>query len=486
MDTLQSLGSLALGSRLRRLTDRMFPDGARVYREQAFDFEPRWFTLFYLLSYRSPLSVREAADALGVSHAAVSQLVRELQRKRLVSSTRDPRDERRRRLRLTEPARAMLPALRPVWNDFETATQALIDDSGHDLLSAIAAFERALDQQGLADRVLARTRTRNDVPLEIVDFEPEHQTDFTRLNVAWLERWFSVDALDRKILDDPQREIIDPGGAVLMARQLGRIVGCCGLVPRGAGQMELVKMAVDEHSRGTGIGAHLGRVALRRARQLGASRVVLETHSGLAPALRLYKRLGFRQSPNAAFVHERADVWMQIELDTEHSRGRREAAFDGPVRIVAFEPAHQPQVVHLILGIQAGEFSIPITAADQPDLDDIPRAYQKQGCFFVALDATRVVGTIGMIRFAPHAGAIRKMFVQRDYRGTQLAGRLLDAVSVHARATGIDSITLGTLSILRAAHRFYEKSGFERIDAGELPPDFPRMAVDDRFYQRKL
>jgi N-acetylglutamate synthase-like GNAT family acetyltransferase/DNA-binding MarR family transcriptional regulator len=484
MDVLQSLGPLALASRLRRLTERLLPDGARVYREQAFDFEPRWFTLFYLLSYRSPISIGEAADALGVSHAAVSQLVRELQRKRLVSSTRDPRDERRRRLRLTDQARAMLPALQPVWNDFDVATHALTD--GHDLMAALTALERALDEQGLADRVLERTRARNDAPLEIVDFEPEHRADFERLNLAWLERGFSVDAEDRSILDDPQREIIDPGGALLMARQSGRIVGCCGLVPRGPEQLELIKMTVDEQSRGAGIGEHLVRAALRRARQLGAGRVVLETNSGLAHALRLYHRIGFRRSANADLVHERADVWMEIELALDASSRAHSPRADDPVRIVSFEPDHQPQVIHLILGIQAGEFSIPITADDQPDLDDIPRAYQKDGCFFVALDGARVVGTIGMIRFASSSAAIRKMFVHRDYRGSNLAGRLLDAVFHDARRAGIESVTLGTISLLKAAHRFYEKSGFDRIDADELPRDFPRMAVDDRFYQRKL
>jgi len=486
MDAIQSLGPLALGSRIRRLSERLFPDGARVYREQAFDFEPRWFTLFYLLSYRSPLSVGEAAEALGVSHAAVSQCVRELQRKRLVSSTRDPRDERRRRLRLTDTARAMLPALEPLWTDFESGTESLLEDAGQDLIAAISAIERALDDQGLADRVLDRTRARADAPLAIVDFAREYQPDFERLNRAWLERWFEVDDEDLRVLGDPQRTIIDPGGAVLLARQHGQIVGCCGLMPRGPRQLELVKMAVEESRRGSGIGEQLVRVALRRARQLGANRVVLETNSGLGPALRLYRRLGFVEKPNDALVHERADVWMEFDLDPNGHATSPSGPNTQAIRIVPFQPDHQPQVVHLILGIQAGEFSIPITAADQPDLDDIPRVYQKEGAFFVALERERVVGTIGLLRFAPRAAAIRKMFVHRDFRGGPIASRLLDAAFGFARTNGIESITLGTISILRAAHRFYEKSGFERIDASELPTEFPRMAVDDRFYRRSL
>jgi hypothetical protein len=39
---------------------------------------------------------------------------------------------------------------------------------------------------------------------------------------------------------------------------------------------------------------------------------------------------------------------------------------------------------------------------------------------------------------------------------------------------------------MRAAHRFYERNGFDEIDARALPASFPRMAVDTRFYQRTL
>lgn len=481
MDLLRELGPLALGSRLRRLMERMVADGTRVYRLQEFDFEPRWFPLFYLLSSRAPVSVGEAANALGVSHVAVSQLVKELQRRRLVSSTRDRQDTRRRRLQLTARARALLPALLPLWNDFEAATQELIDAAGDDLLAAIRATERALDERSFFERIASRTRTHPS-DLEIIDYEPEHREAFERLNRAWLERDFTVDAADLRVMRDPEGQLIEPGGAVLLARRRGKIVGCCGLQPRGPSQLELVKMAVDERERGAGIGVQLGQAAVRRARQLGARRLVLESNSRLHPALAVYRRLGFERAESESLVHERADVWMTLDLD--HS-GRGP---DGAFRIAPFEPEHQAQVVHLILGIQAGEFSIPITAADQPDLADIPGAYQKDGCFFVTLDGGRVVGTIGLIRFAREHAALRKMFVARSHRGESagVSAALLGAALDWARDSGLRTITLGTISILAAAHRFYEKSGFQRIDADDLPPDFPRMAVDDRFYRLRL
>jgi ribosomal protein S18 acetylase RimI-like enzyme len=56
----------------------------------------------------------------------------------------------------------------------------------------------------------------------------------------------------------------------------------------------------------------------------------------------------------------------------------------------------------------------------------------------------------------------------------------------HARAQRLPRVFLGTRPEMRAAHRFYEKNGFVRIDERDLPPAFPRMAVDSVFYRRDL
>jgi hypothetical protein len=39
---------------------------------------------------------------------------------------------------------------------------------------------------------------------------------------------------------------------------------------------------------------------------------------------------------------------------------------------------------------------------------------------------------------------------------------------------------------LEAACRFYEKNGFTRVDAADLPVTFPRMRVDNRFYAIRI
>ncbi|MEA1676323.1 GNAT family N-acetyltransferase [Nitrospirillum sp. BR 11163] len=155
------------------------------------------------------------------------------------------------------------------------------------------------------------------------------------------------------------------------------------------------------------------------------------------------------------------------------------------VIIRPYRPGDELGIADLIVPIQRQEFDIPITYAEQPDLRDIPGFYQQgAGEFWVAVDGDRVVGSISLKDIGQGAGALRKMFVAASHRGAphRLATGLLTVLLAHARDQGLQAVYLGTTAKFLAAHRFYEKSGFSLITPDELPPSFPRMAVDTRFY----
>src|SRR5262245_5524465 len=117
------------------------------------------------------------------------------------------------------------------------------------------------------------------------------------------------------------------------------------------------------------------------------------------------------------------------------------------ITITAFSDADQQGVLDVILPIQQQEFGIPITAADQPDLIDIPAFYQSgTGGFWVARSNGEVVGTVGLKDIGSGQAALRKMFVAAPSRGREfgVAGKLLDALLAHARARGVAEIFLGT------------------------------------------
>jgi GNAT superfamily N-acetyltransferase len=158
---------------------------------------------------------------------------------------------------------------------------------------------------------------------------------------------------------------------------------------------------------------------------------------------------------------------------------------DEQITVTPFAPQDQDGVADLVLGIQRGEFGIPITLADQPDLADVTSFYRRaRGGFWVARASARVVGTIGLLDGGGDV-ALRKMFVDRGYRGRMhaVAHHLLQALLAHAREQRIDRVFLGTRPEMLAAHRFYEKHGFVHIDERHLPPSFPRMRLDSLFYR---
>jgi GNAT superfamily N-acetyltransferase len=77
---------------------------------------------------------------------------------------------------------------------------------------------------------------------------------------------------------------------------------------------EFAKMGVREGARGRGVGRRLGEAALQHARAQGATRVDILSNRRLAPALALYRSLGFVERPLPANDYERADVYLALDL----------------------------------------------------------------------------------------------------------------------------------------------------------------------------
>ncbi|MDJ0761102.1 MAG: GNAT family N-acetyltransferase [Woeseiaceae bacterium] len=147
--------------------------------------------------------------------------------------------------------------------------------------------------------------------LEIIDYQSSYQPDFERLNIEWLEKYFRVEPIDRRVLGDPDRHVLAGGGQILFARKDSDIVGTVALKHTGDGNYELTKMAVTEAAQGFGVGKALLDAAIARFRELDGSSMYLESHSSLTVAVGLYERAGFVHEPRPEpSPYERADVYM--------------------------------------------------------------------------------------------------------------------------------------------------------------------------------
>lgn len=176
-------------------------------------------------------------------------------------------------------------------------------------------------------------------------------------------------------------------------------------------------------------------------------------------------------------------------MKPEDTRSRIINTSAGTLEIVQFLTSYHAGVTSVIIPIQQQEFGLPITLKDQPDLLDIPAFYQRDiGNFWLALIDGKVVGTIALLDIGNAQGALRKMFVSDAYRGSSygVANQLLTVLFDWCAENNVQEIFLGTTAKFLAAHRFYEKNGFQEIGQSCLPLNFPVMAVDTRFFRRTI
>ncbi len=153
---VEELGSLALATRLKNLSERLAKDVAQVYKESAFDFEPRWFTLIYALKGGEELAVTELSAMLKQTHPAVNQVANVLVERGLIDERKDKEDQRRRLLKLSPKGKQMVSRMDELWQKIRAANDELLIESEGDLLSNMDKVESALNEKSMYDRVTSK------------------------------------------------------------------------------------------------------------------------------------------------------------------------------------------------------------------------------------------------------------------------------------------------------------------------------------------
>ncbi|MEM9378907.1 MAG: helix-turn-helix domain-containing GNAT family N-acetyltransferase [Planctomycetota bacterium] len=311
-DILVDLGPLALGSRLKRLSERLLADAARMHREDSGTAPPGQFPLVAALDRYGPMSVNDAAAALGISQPAATRAAAEAAKSGLVESVATAADRRFRTLSLTAHGRAWVADLkRSNWPRVEAAARELTEGFTDDLLSHLAALEARMDEQSLRERY-------DRIALRIVPYRDDLAPTFFEINREWIEAMYSMEPHDRELLENPSESIIRRGGHVLFVEDgEGTILGTCALEAHDDGFTELSKMGVRAEARGKGAGEFLLRAALERARELGLrDRLFLLSNRKSEAAIHLYEKVGFVHDAEilARFGprYARADVAMRF------------------------------------------------------------------------------------------------------------------------------------------------------------------------------
>ena len=130
-----------------------------------------------------------------------------------------------------------------------------------------------------------------------------------------IDSYFDPEAFEAE-LDSLPGYFAPPGGALLVAEENGRIAGCVALRKLGGAECEMKRMFVASEFHGRGVGQALARAILERARELGYSKMMLDTGPAQREAQGLYRKLGFRDvGPYYALSDELRDWLVFMELD---------------------------------------------------------------------------------------------------------------------------------------------------------------------------
>jgi ribosomal protein S18 acetylase RimI-like enzyme len=148
--------------------------------------------------------------------------------------------------------------------------------------------------------------------VEITGYNPAYKQAFHDMNIAWLEKYFTVEPVHRQMLENPEEELVSCGGEVFFAVRGSEVLGTVGVRNAGGGIYELTKLAVSPAAQGMGLGRLLCETVIDFFQSEGGKTLYLETHNKLKPALHIYKSLNFKIAKNPDSKHyDGCDLYME-------------------------------------------------------------------------------------------------------------------------------------------------------------------------------
>ena len=146
--------------------------------------------------------------------------------------------------------------------------------------------------------------------LQITTFSDDKKHHFKELNTEWLEKYFEIEPIDHRVLNNPQTEIINNGGHIFYISNNNKIVGTVALIKVNDHIFELSKMAVTQNVQGLGIGNKLIQYCFDFCIENNIKELILYSNTKLESAIHLYKKVGFIEIPIKENLYKRSDIKM--------------------------------------------------------------------------------------------------------------------------------------------------------------------------------
>jgi DNA-binding MarR family transcriptional regulator len=158
-DLVRDFGYLTLGSRFKRLGERMQSDVQRLSAAHGFELHGALWTMLFAIQRGGPIAVGELAQSLGIAQPGVTRSLAQLESRGLVRRLKPGADQRVKRVALTEQGQKVFDHSRRVlWPLVQRAVAEVCDGLDGSILEQLTRIEEALARQPLDQR----TRTEDD------------------------------------------------------------------------------------------------------------------------------------------------------------------------------------------------------------------------------------------------------------------------------------------------------------------------------------
>ena len=159
-DVTRSLGYLTLGTRCRRLGERLQAQTQRILDAFEVPIQAAQYPFLAAIDRLGPVTIGDLAEAVGVTQPAATRAVAGLVEQALVEVAAASDDQRRRLVTLSAPARRLVErGQRTVWPVIEGAVKEACRGLAGPLLEQLTGLEGRLDEVPLDERA-TRARRR--------------------------------------------------------------------------------------------------------------------------------------------------------------------------------------------------------------------------------------------------------------------------------------------------------------------------------------
>lgn len=115
--------------------------------------------------------------------------------------------------------------------------------------------------------------------------------------------------------DDLYALFMHPRSVLWVTLSNNTILGCCGIYPTEGLEedcAELVKFYLKQEARGKGIGKQLMQLCFQSAKEMGYTKIYLESFPGFSEAIAMYEKYGFKRlsEPLGSSGHTACNIWM--------------------------------------------------------------------------------------------------------------------------------------------------------------------------------